>query len=98
MHGTYTDDGTLGNYLDYQWEYSPIGKDGRGNPIASVIGEVTSGVITTDKSKFEIYPFTAANNGYYRLVGGGSRDLLTVLRIMPVWLYQSLVSCFLPLP
>lgn len=29
---------------------------------------MTSGVITTDKSKFEIYPFTAANNGYYRLV------------------------------
>lgn len=72
LHGTYTDDGTLGNYLDYQWEYSPIGKDGPWQPLASVIGEVTSGVITTDKSKFEIYPFTAANNGYYRLVVGQS--------------------------
>lgn len=70
LHGTYTDDGTLGNYLDYRWEFSPTGKDGPWQPIVSVIGEVTSGVITTDKSKFEIYPFTAANNGYYRLVVG----------------------------
>ena len=68
LKGTYTDDGTLGNYLDYRWEFSPTGKDGPWQPLASVIGEVTSGVITTDKSKFEIYPFTAANNGYYRLV------------------------------
>ena len=28
LKGTYTDDGTLGNYLDYRWEFSPTGKDG----------------------------------------------------------------------
>lgn len=71
LQGTYTDDGTLGNYLDYRWEFSSTGKDGPWQPVGS-IGNVTSGVITTEKSSLVIDRFTAANNGYYRLVVGQS--------------------------
>ncbi|MCD8268752.1 MAG: hypothetical protein LUD46_10105 [Parabacteroides sp.] len=70
LQGTYTDDGTLGNDLDYRWEFSPADGDGSWYPIPDATGKVTSGVITTEKSSFEIDHFTAANNGYYRLVVG----------------------------
>ena len=69
LQGTYTDDGTLGNYLEYRWEFSPSGVDGPWQPVGD-IGNVTSGVITTEKSSLTIEHFTAANNGYYRLVVG----------------------------
>ncbi|WP_280747545.1 hypothetical protein [Parabacteroides sp. PF5-9] len=70
LEGTYTDDGTLGNNLEYRWEFSSTGKDGPWQVIAGSNGSVTSGVITTEKSHFVIEHFTAVNNGHYRLVVG----------------------------
>lgn len=73
LKGEYTDDGTLGKFLDYRWEYRP---DETGSWTAltgnNATGSVTTGIVTTSKSEYMIENFDTPNNGYYRLVVGQS--------------------------
>lgn len=76
LEGTYTDDGTLGKYLDYRWEYSvdastwtSLGaQDENGDQIT--YGSLTTGVLLQEESTYIIGNFKTPNNGYYRLVVG----------------------------
>ena len=73
LKGTYTDDGTLGQELDFRWEFSTDGGNNWSDEIPNAdntVKSVSAGVVTTDDSKLEISNFTMENNGDYRLVVG----------------------------
>ncbi|MDH6306490.1 hypothetical protein M2459_003254 [Parabacteroides sp. PF5-5] len=69
LEGSYTDDGTLGDYLDYWWEFRKDGTD-TWVLIPGTNNSVSNGVVTTENSIYTISKFTDANNGDYRLVVG----------------------------
>lgn len=76
LFGEYEDNGTLGNNLEYWWEYKKEGTenwvpagalDNEGNMYPEGYGTVTDGKVY---SIWTINEFTAQNNGDYRLVIG----------------------------
>ena len=73
LKGEYTDDGTLGKFLDYRWEYSVNGTDNwvalTGN---NATGSVATGIVSIAQSEYTIDNFDTSNDGYYRLVVGQS--------------------------
>ena len=71
LEGTYTDDGTLGKYLDYRWEYRKnAGSDWEPLTGTNSSGSVNVGVVSKTQSSYTINPFGTTNTGDYRLVVG----------------------------
>ena len=73
--GTYTDNGTFGNLLNYHWEYSfsgDINNPSAWSAIPNSDGVSTSGVVS---SNLTIPSFGAINQGYYRLVVGSPESI-----------------------
>jgi len=70
LNGTYTDDGTFGNNLDYRWEYSTTGNINVQSDWSIVLGSggsTTTGIVT---SSHTIPSLVTGDAGYYRLVVG----------------------------
>lgn len=74
LKGSYEDDGTLGNRLDYRWEYKKTENDTwRLLSGANASGSVTNGFVSPSVSEYFIGTFTGNDNGYYRLIVGQSK-------------------------
>ena len=77
LKGQYYDDGTLGDNLDYRWEYEDpivgwtyITYTDSENREQIAAGSVQKGTVTPTVSEYFIKEFTDAHNGNYRLVVG----------------------------
>lgn len=71
LKGSYQDDGTLGNELDFHWEYRATETDAWTILSGSEhYGEVKNGVVTPTISEYIIPEFQGNNDGFYRLVVG----------------------------
>ena len=70
LSGTYSDDGTFGNNLDYRWEYSTTGNINVPSDWSIVLGSggsTTTGIVT---SSHPIPSLSLSDAGYYRLAVG----------------------------
>ena len=70
LSGSYNDDGTLSNQLDYQWEFSNTGN--AGNPAEWSVIDGTQGNATNGKVTSSYYTpaLSSTHAGYYRLAVG----------------------------
>jgi len=70
LSGSYNDDGTLGNQLDYQWEFSETGNVN--NPEEWSVVDGTQGNVSNGKvtSSYYISALSLSDAGYYRLAVG----------------------------